>query len=141
MLEATPAPPEVAAEQWSARYRSSPWLYSEPSTRLLARAIAARRLVLINAEGTGELRLRGTLATDGTVSAQVERAARPANLDAEARRLLRDLLVSGKVFEPAKPIYKRAVFWVPLVLAVSAAVISASIAATLAPNTHTRVGF
>jgi hypothetical protein len=140
-LEATPAPPEVASAQWSARYGSSPWLYSEPSTRLLARAIAARRLVLINAEGTGELRLRGTLASDGVVSAQAERVARPANLDAESRRLLRDLLVSGKVFEPAKPIYKRAAFWVPLVLAVSAAVISASIAATLSPNIHTRVGF
>jgi hypothetical protein len=55
--------------------------------------------------------------------------------------LLRDLLVSGKVFEPAKPIYKRAVFWVPLALAVGAAVVSASIAATLAPDIHTRVGF
>jgi hypothetical protein len=140
-LEVTTAPPEVAAEQWSARYGSSPWLYSEPSTRLLARAIAARRLVLINAEGAGELRLRGSLATDGTVSAQAERAARRGTLDVEARRLLRDLLVSGKVFEPAKPIYKRAVFWVPLVLAVSAAVISASIASSLAPNIHTRVGF
>jgi hypothetical protein len=140
-LEATPAPPEVAAEQWLARYGGSPLLYSEPSTRLLARAIAARRLVLINAEGSGVLRLRGTLASDGTVSAQAERAARPGNLDAEARRLLRDLLVSGKVFEPAKPIYKRAAFWVPLAVAVGGAVIAASIAATLAPNIHTRVGF
>ncbi|HEY2747241.1 MAG TPA: PEGA domain-containing protein [Polyangia bacterium] len=140
-LDATPAPPEVAAAQWSARYGGSPWLYSEPSTRLLARAIAARRLVLINAEGSGELRLRGTLATDGAVRAQAERTARSATLDAESRRLLRDLLVSGKVFEPAKPIYKRAAFWVPVALAVSAAVISASIAATLAPNIHTRVGF
>lgn len=140
-LDATPAPPEVAAAQWSARYGSSPMLFAEPSTRLLARAIAARRLVLVNVEHNGELHLRGTLATDGTVRAQSERAARPANLDAEARRLLRDLLVSGKVFEPAKPIYKRAVFWVPLALAVSAAVISASIAATLAPDVHTRVGF
>ena len=140
-LEVTPAPPEVAAEQWSARYGGTPWLYSEPSTRLLARSIAARRLVLVNAEGAGELRLRGTLATDGTVRAQVERTARPGSLDAESRRLLRDLLVSGKVFEPAKPIYKRAVFWVPLLVAVSAAVVSASIAATLAPNIHTRVGF
>jgi hypothetical protein len=140
-LDATPAPPEVAAAQWSARYGGSPWLYSEPSTRLLARAVAARRLVLVNVEGTGELRLRGTLATDGTVRAQAERLARAGNLYAESRRLLRDLLLSGKVFEPAKPIYKRATFWVPLALAVSAAVISASIAATLAPNTHTRVGF
>jgi hypothetical protein len=140
-LVVTPAPPEVAAAQWSARYGGSPLLYSEPSTRLLARAIAARRLVLINAEGTGELKLRGTLAADGVVSAQAERTARTANLDAESRRLLRDLLVSGKVFEPAKPIYKRAAFWVPLVLAVSAAIVSASIAATLSPNIHTRVGF
>jgi hypothetical protein len=140
-LEATPAPPEVAAAQWSARYGGSPYLYSEPSTRLLARAIAARRLVLINAEGTGELRLRGTLASDGTVSAQAERSARPSNLDAESRRLLRDLLVTGKVFEPSRPVYKRAAFWVPLALAVSAAVVAASVAATLAPNIHTRVGF
>ena len=140
-LDATPAPPEVAAAQWSARYGGSPLLYSEPSTRLLAHAIAARRLVLVNVEGSGELRLRGTLASDGTVRAQAERSARAGNLDAESRRLLRDLLVSGKLFEPAKPIYKRAVFWVPLAAAVSAAVISASIAATLAPNIHTRVGF
>jgi hypothetical protein len=140
-LDATPAPPEVAAEQWSAHYGGSRWLYSEPSTRLLARAIAARRLVLINVESTGELHLRGTLASDGTVSAQAERAAHAANLDVESRRLLRDLLVSGKVLEPAKPIYKRAVFWVPLALAVSAAAIAASIAAALVPNIHTRVGF
>jgi hypothetical protein len=142
-LEATPAPPEVAAAQWSARYGGSPWLYSEPSTHLLAQAIAARRLVLIHAEGTGELHLRGTLACDGKISAQAERAIHPPanNLDAESRRLLRDLLVSGKIFEPSKPIYKRAAFWVPLVLAVSAAVISASIAASLTPNIHTRVGF
>jgi PEGA domain len=140
-LEATPAPPEVAAAQWSARYGASPWLYSEPSTRLLAQAIAARRLVLIHAEGGGELHLRGTLATDGKVNAQAERVARLPSLDAESRRLLRDLLVSGKVFEPQKPIYKRAAFWVPLVLAVSAAVISASIAASLKPNIQTRVGF
>jgi hypothetical protein len=140
-LEATPAPPEVAAEQWRARYGGSPWLYSEPSTRLLARAIAARHLVLVNVEGAGPLRLRGTLATDGTVRAQAERVAGPAKLDVEARRLLRDLLVTGKVFEPARPIYKRAAFWVPLALAVSAAVVSASIAAALAPNIHTRVGF
>jgi hypothetical protein len=49
--------------------------------------------------------------------------------------------VSGKIFEPAKPIYKRAAFWVPLTLAVSAAVIATSIAVVLAPNVHTRVGF
>src|SRR5581483_9678868 len=140
-LDATPAPPEVAAAQWSARYGGSPWLYSEPSTRLLARAIAARRLVLINAEGAGEMRLRATLATDGVVRAQAERSARPARLDAESKRLLRDLLVSGKVFEPAKPIWKRAAFWVPIALAVGAAVIAASVAATLSPNIHTRVGF
>jgi hypothetical protein len=138
-LEATPAPPEVAAAQWSAHYGGSPWLYSEPSTRLLARAIAARRLVLVNVEDN--LRLRGTLAIDGAVSAHAERAARSANLDAESRRLLRDLLVSGKIFEPAKPIYKRAAFWVPLTLAVSAAIIATSIAVVLAPNVHTRVGF
>ncbi len=140
-LDATPAPPEVAAAQWSARYGGSPWIYSEPSMRLLARTIAARRLVLINAEGTGEVHLRGTLATDGTVSAQAERTAHSANLDTESRRLLRDILVSGKVFEPAKPIYKRAAFWVPLALAVSAAVIAASIAGTRDPDVHTRVGF
>jgi hypothetical protein len=140
-LEATPAPPEVAAAQWSTRYGSSPLVYSEPSTQLLARAIAARRLVLINVQGAGALHLRGTLASDGTVRAQAERVARPASVDVEARRLLRDLLVSGKVFEPAKPIYKRAVFWVPLALAVSAAVIAASIAAALTPDVHTRVGF
>ena len=121
---ATPAAPELAAAQWSARYGGSPWLYSEPSTRLLARAVAARRLVLVNVEGTGQPRLRGTLATDGTVRAQAERTARAGNLDAESRRLFRDLLVSGKVFEPAKLIYKRAAFWVPLALAVSAAVIA-----------------
>lgn len=140
-LEATPAPPEVAAAQWRARYGSSPWLYSEPSTRLLARAIAARRLVLVHAEGSGDVRLRGTLATDGVVRAQAERTARAGALDVESRRLLRDLLVTGKVFEPARPIYKRAVFWVPLALAVSAAVVSASIAAALSPTIHTRVGF
>ncbi|HEX8953135.1 MAG TPA: hypothetical protein VF945_14875 [Polyangia bacterium] len=97
--------------------------------------------MLVNVEGASELRLRGTLATDGTVRAQAERTARADNLDAESRRLLRDLLVSGKVFEPARPIYKRAAFWVPLSLAVGAAVVAASIAAALAPNIHTRVGF
>ncbi len=92
-------------------------------------------------EGEGALRLRGTLATDGTVRAQVERACTPATLDAESKKLLRELLVTGKVFEPAKPIYKRAVFWVPLAVAVAAAAISAGIAGALSPNVHTRFGF
>jgi hypothetical protein len=140
-LETTPASPEIAAQQWSARYGGSPLLYSEPSTRLLAQAIAARRLVLVNAEGARDLRLRGTLAIDGAVRAQVERACTPSSLDAESKKLLRDLLINGKLLEPARPLYKRAAFWVPLVLAVSAAVIAASIAATLNPDIHTRVGF
>jgi PEGA domain-containing protein len=140
-LETTPASPEIAAQQWSARYGGSSLLYSEPSTRLLAQAIAARRLVLVNVEGDRQLRLRGTLATDGTVRAQVERSCASANLDVESKHLLRELLVTGKVFEPAKPIYKRAVFWVPLLVAVSAAVIASSIAGTLGAPTRTKVSF
>jgi hypothetical protein len=140
-LQTTPASPEIAAQQWSARYGGSALLYSEPSTRLLAQAIAARRLVLVNVEGDRQLRLRGTLATDGTVRAQVERSCARDKLDGESKQLLRELLVNGKVFEPAKPIYKRAVFWVPLLVAVSAAVIAGSIAGTLGAPTRTKVSF
>ena len=138
-LEATPAPPEVAAAQWSARYGGSPWLYSEPSTRLLARAVAARRLVLSTSKARASCACAGPSPPTARCARKRNAPRAPAISTRSRGACCATSSLSGKVFEPAKPIYKRAAFWVPLALAVSAAVIAASIAADARPQ-HSHEG-
>ncbi len=62
------AAPELAAAQWSARYRSAPDADGAKSVRLLTTALRASRLVMVTAEeGAGGM-LQGVLAVDGSVA-------------------------------------------------------------------------
>lgn len=120
-----PAPPEVAAAQWTSRYADSPSVDSAVSVGLLAVATRSRSLAVVAAEPTPKgSRLFGVLALDGGVAARAERSAgRDEDLPDVAPALVRDLLLRGQLI-PETPIYKRPLFW----LAIGAA---AAVAATL----------
>src|SRR5262245_8375839 len=109
-----PAPPELAARQWASRYGRGPAIDSAPSVGLLATATRSRSLAVFTVETGKGQRLRGVLALDGEVAARSERTidAAPGAAADEAPALLRDLLVRGKLLEPAPPLWKRPVFWV-----------------------------
>jgi hypothetical protein len=111
---ATPASPDVAAQQWIQRYAGSTEVDSASSLKLLSTALRAPRLLLLTVEREGEgARLRGTLEVDQGVVARVERSAATADkLEGSLDGLLRDLLVQGKVVEPAPALYQRPLFWV-----------------------------
>jgi hypothetical protein len=113
-FSATPASPDVAAQQWIQRYAGSTEVDSAPSLRLLSTALRAPRLVLLTVEREGEgARLRGTLEVEQGVVARVERSATtPDKLEGSLDGLLRDLLVQGKVMEPSPALYQRPLFWV-----------------------------
>lgn len=122
----TPAPPELAARQWRARYATAPVLDTVPSMRLLARAVRGRNLVLLSVSaGKKRAHLRGTLAVDGELFARAERsielegrfpgepvAERDDGLTAQAPGLLRELLIRGEVLAPPAPLYRRRGFWI-----------------------------
>jgi len=139
-FETSAAPPELAAEQWKLRYAGSPAVESTPSVRLLARAIRARRLALLTAEGGGAepVHLRAVLALDGAVSARSERSGRA--VDRETELLLRDLLVTGRVLEPAPGLFRRPSFWVAMGLAAAAAA-GAAVLLLYKPAPRVEVGF
>ncbi|MFZ5442864.1 MAG: PEGA domain-containing protein [Myxococcota bacterium] len=100
----TPAEPELAAAQWSARRSRGESADSEASLRLLSSSLRAPRLVVLASEPATRT-LRGALAIDGAVAARAER-------EGDVEGLLRDLLVRGQVVEEAPPLYKRWPFWV-----------------------------
>lgn len=131
-LDPVAAAPELAAKQWMRRFADAPNVDSEASVRLLSLALRTRRLILVTAEGEGPtVRMRGVLATDGRVMAHSERTTRSRQEIASAgQAVVRDLLVLGKVIE-APPLTRRAAFWVPLGVAVAAAAVAATLAATL----------
>jgi hypothetical protein len=134
------APPEIAATQWTVTFGASPLLYSDASLRLLGQAIAARRLVLLSVEGNGtRSRLRSSLAVDGQVAANVERTCAATEVERDVPKLVRDLLVSAKILEKERPVYKRAGFWVAISL-VAAAVAATAIGIAYRPI-HTEVRF
>jgi len=115
-----PAPPELAREQWASRYAAGRDLDSQPSVSLLARAIRARNLVLVQgAEERGGVRVRGVLAVDGAVAGRAERSG---SVSEATETLLRELLVQAEILAPAPPLFRRAGFW----LAVGAAALVAA---------------
>ena len=118
-VELPPAAPELAAAQWSTRYRSAPDADGAGSVRLLSTALRASRLILLSAEGGSGGKLQALLAEDGAVTARAERS--------ELDGLMEDLLVRGKLIEAAPPLYKRPLFWVAIV---GAAVLAAGATAT-----------
>ncbi|MCB9624178.1 MAG: hypothetical protein H6723_12735 [Sandaracinus sp.] len=132
-LEPTEASPELAASQWTARLADGASPDDAISLALLARALRSRRLIWLERAPRS---LRGALVVDGE---QVTRAEHEGALDA-AESLLRDLLVRGQVVAPPPPLWRRAGFWIGVVLAAGAA---ATVAALVArdPPRRTVVGF
>ena len=103
-----PAPPEVAAAQWTARYAQSPDADGAHAMRLLGTALRASRLLLISLDEGPQAELKGLLAIDGQVIARSERG--------ELGGLMQDLLVRGQLLEAAPALWKRPVFWISLVV-------------------------
>ena len=133
----TPAPPELAARQWSARYAAAPTLDTVPSMRLLARAVRGRNIILLSVSaGKQRSHLRGTLAVDGDLFARAERiAARDQELPGEAPGLLRELLVRGEVLAPPAPLYRRRGFWIAVT---AVAVVAAGVTGAILYQPETR---
>jgi hypothetical protein len=128
-LDLVEASPEVAAAQWRARYAESPAIDSTESVALLARAVRARRLLLVFAleEGDGA-RLRGALSVDGRVSARAERAPETGEPGEAAGDLVRELLIEGQVMEPGPTVWESPWLWVGVaVAAAGAAAITAAV--------------
>jgi hypothetical protein len=137
----TPAPADLAARQWSARYGAGADVDSPGSLRLLALAVRARSLVLITvAEPAPDVRLRGVLTVGGETRARAERVARgPTAVTASTPPLFEELLRDGKLVE-STPLVKRPLFWTALV-AVAAGAAVATYAAVHRPPTRTEVHF
>lgn len=137
-----PASPELAASQWTTHYgASSANLDSAGSLRLLSTALRAPRLVLLNAEAESYgYRLRGALAINGRAAARTERHAEMKALPGMTEGVLRDLLVQGRVVEPAPPLYRRRDFWIAVGVA---AVVAGAITTALLWQrpVRTEVGF
>jgi hypothetical protein len=136
------ASPEIASEQWTARYATSTEIDSTASVELLSRAVRARRLLLLTADTLREgARVRGVLSIDGTVAARAERAAGSSgDVDELTDALLRDLLVEGEVVEPAPGLLERPLFWIAVgIVAALAAGTTAYL--LIEPDTRTEVGF
>jgi hypothetical protein len=121
-LELSPAPPEVAATQWTARYGQSPDADSAHAMKLLGTALRTSRLLLISLDDGQQAQLKGLLAVDGQVVARSERS--------ELGGLMQDLLVRGQLLEPSAPIWKRPVFWIAIVVAAGAAAATTGILLT-----------
>lgn len=133
------ASPELAARQWARRWIGREGRDSPPSVRLLARAVRARRLVLLLVDPAAEgSHLRGVLALDGRIAARGERTS--ASVDDASVGLLRDLLVEGGAVEPGQEFYESPWFWIGIG---AAALLAAGLTAWLLyePDTRTRVGF
>ena len=125
-VELPAAAPELAAAQWSSRYRTAADADGARSVRLLSTALRASRLVMLSFEQASGGRLEALLAVDGAVTARAERSGDPA---AELPGLMQDLLVRGQLIEASPPIYKRPLFWIAVVA--GAAAIAASVTAFL----------
>jgi hypothetical protein len=128
-LSLSPAPPELAAAQWTARYAQSPDAESAHSMRLLSTALRATRLVLISLDDAGPL--KGLLSVDGAVLARSERT--------ELGGLMQDLLVRGQLLEPSAPLWKRPLFWV--CIAVAAGIAATTTAVVLSRRVVSEVSF
>lgn len=139
-LEPPPAPPEITAGQWVRRYAARGETESAPSVRLLSTALRTERLVMVTTTSREPpFLLRGVLGVSGAVVARSEREARDASqLEPAAEGLLRDLLLEGRVLEPAPPLTRRWGFWLG-VAAASIAAGSATAYSLYEPPTRTEV--
>ncbi|HZN91816.1 MAG TPA: PEGA domain-containing protein [Myxococcales bacterium] len=139
-LDLTPASPEVAAAQWTARYGRGQEPDTARSVRLLSTALRAPRLLLFSVDEGRTLRLRSALAVDGEVAARAERIdVDPGQLESAARGLALDVLVRGRVVEPAPALHQRPEFWVAV--GVAAAIAAGTTAAIVLRPKQTTIGF
>ena len=124
-IELPAAAPELAAAQWSARYRLAPDADGDRSVRLLSTALRSSRLVLLAIDETAPGKLDAVLAVDGAIAARAERIG---TAGAQLAGLMQDLLVRGQIVTPSTPIYKRVLFWVAIA---GAAAVAAGITAAV----------
>lgn len=106
----TVAPPELAAEQWGARYASGQARSdSNESISLLARALRAQRFVYLEADRVGSgARVRGALAVQGKLAAREEKQG---SVEAASGDVVEQLLVRGGIVEN-KSVLQKPLFWV-----------------------------
>ena len=83
--------------------------------------------MLLTAEGDPAVRIRGVMAIDERIAARAERtpsakAKTKARSKADtATAVVRELLVAGKVVAAPRPIYKRPIFWIAIILSAAGA--------------------
>ena len=139
-LDLTPASPEVAASQWTARYGHGTEPDAARSVRLLSTALRAPRLLLFSVDEGRTLRVRCAVAVDGEISARAERVdVDPRQLDAAVRGLASDVLVRGRLLEPAPALHQRPEFWIAV--GVAAAIAAGATAVVATRNVHTGIQF
>lgn len=115
-FELVPAGPELAAQQWMARYAGGPAIDSPASLGLLTIATRARGLAVLAAEPAAVgTRLHGVVAIDGGISTRAERIAGTDGEMAEvASALARDLLLRGNLLVKDTPLHERPLFWITI---------------------------
>jgi len=139
-FDLTPASPEVAAAQWTARYGRGAEPDAARSVRLLSTALRAPRLLLFSVDEGRTLRVRCAVAVDGEISARAERVdVDPRQLDAAVRGLASDVLMRGRLLEPAPALHQRPEFWIAVGVAAAIAAGATAVAATR--NVHTGIRF
>jgi len=117
------APPEVAGQQWVARFGvagPSVRTDSNDSVELLALALRAQRFVYLEGEGTG--RVRGALAVQGKIVAREEKQGSPEKASPD---VVEQLLVTGGVVKD-RSLLKKPLFWIAVgVVAVGSSLLTA----------------
>ena len=104
------ATPELAAQQWGARYATSDARSdSNESITLLAQALRAQRFVYLETDRVGQgARIRGALAIQGKIAAREEKQG---SLSGTSADVVEQLLVRGGIVEE-KSLLKKPLFWV-----------------------------
>jgi hypothetical protein len=106
-------PPAVAADRWLSLYSGSAAIDSASSLALLALAVPARNVVLVQAEAGNLGRIKGSVVVSGSVSARAERTfGSPTQVASKTDSLLEELLTSSRLVERPAPLYARPWFWV-----------------------------
>ncbi len=132
------ASPDLAAQQWGARYSGAADIESAASVELLTRAVRARNVVLLLSEREGSaLQVRGVAAVEGHVAG---RASHRGTLVEATDEVLRELLVEAELVAPEPPVVRRAGFWVGII---GAALLAAAVtfAVLYEPNVTREITF
>ncbi|MBL8683487.1 MAG: hypothetical protein JNK05_30235 [Myxococcales bacterium] len=113
VIDLAPASASRASEQWAARGREGAPQDSSASMALLSIAASAPRVALVRSEREPRsTRLHAALVVDGTVASRAELRPAGAASDDDGAALLRELLIRGRVLEPARPVYLSPWFWI-----------------------------